>query len=169
MAIFLKDGNRTSSTTLVMGDNKCATKWNHRDMADPDKPRDTMWPVRQITTYCEAAKTRYGWIMTTSEVVVFRVSKNPSSSDQAKYIIEWNFVPWTSSGEGTLTVNLAIWWLGMMGLADRHREIVLPPRMYPINLWQKWKAKDGTDRYTHMLSQRTLAALPPGERHIAAN
>lgn len=166
MAIFLKDGDRISSTSLVMGDNKCATKWSHQLMLDTDN-RAGIWPVRQIVTYCEAAKTRYGWIMTTSEVVVFRVSKSPSTS--MDYIVEWNTVPWTSNGEGRLTVNLAIWWLGMMSLADRHRAIVLPSRMCPLNLWEKCKAKDGTVKYRHLMSGRTLPTIPQGARYIEAS
>lgn len=65
-----------------------------------------------------------------------------------------------------LTVNLAIWWLGMLALEYRHREIAIPPRMRPINVWKKRQAEDGTDRYTHLLSRRILKGLPPGERYI---
>lgn len=168
MAIFLRDGNRTTSTTLVTGDNKCATKWSHHGLtpSQSNPPTGPLWPIRQIVTYCVYSKTRYGWIMTTSEVVVFRVSRNPSTSDPIKYIVEWTHIPWSNSGEGKLTVNLAIWWLGMLGLAEKHREIVLPIRILPINTWEKDKAKDGTDRYTHVLSRCELEAPPPGQHHL---
>lgn len=172
MAIFLKDGNRTTSTSLVMGDNKCATKWTHHGLTPAVAAEETMeplWPIRQILTYCVHGRTRYGYIMTTSEVVVFRMSNNPSTSDPAKYIVEWAFVPWSNSGEGKLTVNLAIWWLGMMSLADKHRKIVLPPSMYPVDTWQKWKAKDGKDKYTHILSRRTITSPPSAHSHIIKN
>lgn len=162
MAIFLKDGDRMTSTSLVMGDNKCETKWDHVKMIKTETSdiSEYLWPVRQILTYAVAAHTRYGWVMTTSEVVVFRVSKNPSTSSASKYIVEWSFVPWSNSGEGKLTVNLAIWWLGMMSLADKHREIVLPSQMYSINTWQK--DEDGAG-YTHILSGRTVEVLLEGE------
>lgn len=172
MAIFLRDGDRLTSTTLVMGDHKCATKWTHEKMFNSKTVDEGMWPVRQLTTYCKLGKTRYGYIMSTSEVVVFRVSKNPSSSGavDSPFILEWNYVPWTNSGEGRLTVNLAIWWLGMMGLVDRHREIVLPPRLMPINIWLKeTNKKDKTNRFTHLLSRRKVANLPSGERYFMAS
>lgn len=170
MAIHFKDGGRMSSTCLVMGDNKCETKWNHRSVVDPAmRKRDAIWPLREILTYCIQAKTRYGWIMTTSEVVVFRMSKNPSTTTEAEYFLEWAFVPWSNSGEGKLTVNLAIWWLGMMSLADEHRAIVYPDKVLPINTWTKTKAKDGTVIYVHHLSRRVLKQPPSGQVHLIDN
>lgn len=160
MAIFLKDGDRQSSTSLVMGDNKCETKWDHVKMMETTDTSEYLWPVRQILTYAVAAHTRYGWVMTTSEVVVFRVSSNPSTSSPSKHIVEWSFVPWSNSGEGKLTVNLAIWWLGMMSLVEKHRDIVLPSQMYSVNTWKKNKDDEG---YTHILSGRTVQVLPEGE------
>lgn len=102
MAIFLKDGSRTSSTTLVMGENKCATKWTHLGLEGETKKTEALWPVRQIVTYCVHVRTRYGWIMTSSEVVVFRVTKKPgvAQKNQANHLVEWNFVPWSNNGEG---------------------------------------------------------------------
>lgn len=170
MAIFYRNGDRMSSTTLVMGDNKCETKWDHRSVADPAvRKQDAIWPLRQILTYCIQAKTRYGWIMTTSEVVVFRMSNNPSTTTKSEHFLEWAFVPWSNSGEGKLTVNLAIWWLGMMSLADKHRAIVLPNKVLPINTWTKTKAKDGTVIYVHHLSRRVLKQPPSGQVHLIDN
>ncbi|KAJ4412864.1 hypothetical protein N0V82_008715 [Gnomoniopsis sp. IMI 355080] len=168
MAIFLKDGTRTSCTTLVMGDNKCATKWSHRAVtrSTKEQSKELLWPIRQIVTYCVHARTRYGYIMTTSEVVVFRVSKNASTSDPIKHTVEWNHVPWSNNGEGQLTVNLAIWWLGMLGLIENHRAIVMPRQLLPINSWQK-SIKDKTDTYTHILGGCTRKTFPPGNPHIS--
>ncbi|KAI3394430.1 hypothetical protein diail_2680 [Diaporthe ilicicola] len=160
MAIFLRDGDRITSTSLVTGYNMCETKWDHVKMMETAGTTEYLGPVRQILTYAVAAKTRYGWVMTTSEIAVFRVSKKPGTPSTSDYTVEWSFVPWSNSGEGKLTVNLAIWWLGMMSLADKHRQIVLPSEMYPINTW--WKKKDGKG-YTHVLSGRTVKVLPEGE------
>lgn len=115
MAIFLRDGDHQSSTTLVVGDNKCETKRDHEKMIDTCKSTEFLCPVRQIITYAVAGATRYAWIMTTKKVVVFCVSSNPSTSVASQYLVEWSAVPWSSSGEGTLTVNLAMWWLVVAG------------------------------------------------------
>lgn len=166
MTIFLRDGDRQGSTTLVVGDNKCETKWDHEKMMDTAKSTEFLWPVRQIITYAVAGATRYAWIMTTKEVVVFRVSTNPSTSGSSQYLVDWKAVPWSNSGEGTLTVNLAMWWLGMLSLAEKHRAIVMPSQMYSINTWQKTQDDEGEDVYTHLLSRRTVEALADGEVQI---
>lgn len=168
MAIFLKDGTRHTSTVLVAGDNKCGSKWNSESLTPSQvkPPIWPLWPIRQVVTYCIYGKTRYGYIMTTSELVVMRVSKNPSTSDNIKYIVEWTEIPWSNSGEGTLTINLAIWWLGMLGLADEHRKIELPSAVKPINTWKKTTANDGRVTYTHILSKCVRDTTPPGQYHL---
>lgn len=166
MAIYLKDGDRHTSTVLVAGDNKVATKWACTEMIQPNPKAGVLWPIRQVLTYCVYGNTRYGYIMTTSEVVVLRVSKNPSTSSTSEYIVEWTQVPWENSGEGKLTVNLAIWWLGMLGLADNHRKVELPSAMQPINTWKKMKDEDGKVKYMHILSRCVLDSPPPGQPNL---
>lgn len=159
MAIFLRD---SKNTALAIGDNKCSTKWQYSQLFY--KPPATVFlPFRQVVTYCRAGRTRYGWIMTDAELVVIRVFLAHGSTDH--YKVEHAMVPWINSGEGILTVNLAIWWLAMMSLKPNYRAIEQSSRMMPINLW--WEGKDHRGViYDHHLSGRQTSTLPPGDASV---
>ncbi|KAF5650105.1 uncharacterized protein FTJAE_670 [Fusarium tjaetaba] len=64
-------------------------------------------PLRRVAAYCLSTDTRYGFVLTTREIVVVRVS-GTAHDDRQPCRIEWQAVPWDASGPGTLTVNLAL-------------------------------------------------------------
>ncbi|KAF5634640.1 hypothetical protein F52700_5833 [Fusarium sp. NRRL 52700] len=84
-------------------------------------------PLRRVAAYCLATDTRHGFILTPREVVVVRVSGTAHDHDQPCRI-EWQAVPWDASGPGTLTVNLALWYISMMSLNPTHHGLCPPGR-----------------------------------------
>lgn len=103
--------------------------------------------------------TRYGWIMTDREVVVCMVSsKNPNGPAPKNWKVELKSIPWEVDGPDVLTVNLSLWWLGMMGTSRDYREI--QERMMQINLWWEEKIGQQTTGYTVRLGSTTNSGLP---------
>jgi hypothetical protein len=67
--------------------------------------------------------------------VVLRVHEDRSSMPHRPWRIQYTAIPWGRSGEGTLTMNLAIWALAMMSLSDEHRAIRTSDQTLPLNIW----------------------------------
>ncbi|KAL2164000.1 hypothetical protein VTH06DRAFT_3214 [Thermothelomyces fergusii] len=81
-------------------------------------------PLNQVATYCRLAQTRYAFILTQAELVALRIRRVPKESRSSwafEAAVEYAPVPWDAKEE--LTVNLAIWTLGCMGMNDEHREM----------------------------------------------
>ncbi|KAL9582501.1 MAG: hypothetical protein Q9203_005470 [Teloschistes exilis] len=111
-------------------------------------------PLRQIYTYCVQAKERYGYLITDKALFVVRIrpmpqgaadskssgGSNPESSDQSAYaridragVLEFKLIPWEdheayqAEGSEGLTINLALWWLYMLGADGSEVEDSYPP------------------------------------------
>ncbi|KAJ2899352.1 hypothetical protein MKZ38_003281 [Zalerion maritima] len=83
-------GEGKGKTVLVIGESKCSSKWHSGGFLGEDKSKEGgkgrtrmrmkmktetwLWPWRQLLTYCVAARTRYGFLISPEEVVVVRVS-----------------------------------------------------------------------------------------------
>lgn len=158
MAIYWRDERKFC---LAVGDNKTSKSWNFAKKLGKRKTDTFMRPINQITTYCMLAETRYGWIMSDKELVCCRISyvNPPNDPNEKIWKVEYKIVPWGAAGSGALTVNLAIWWLGMMGTSKSYRTIPPKNRMMPINFWWEDKNGDRTVGYTVMHSSfhRSLA------------
>ncbi|WAO87647.1 Hypothetical protein NCS54_00496400 [Fusarium falciforme] len=115
-------------------------------------------PIRQLATYAKESGTRYSFIMTDKEVVVVRFIANSNG----QYGAEWQAIPRDASGEGTLTVGLAVWALIMMSLHEQHRAVATEAETLPINLWWREQGFDGRFTYRHHLSGRELPYLYSG-------
>lgn len=153
MAIFWRNDARTC---LAVGDNKTSKGWNlTRVLGKNVEGAKPMRPINQITTYCMLGQTRYGWIMSDKELVVCRISFTSVPRDPARKVwkVELKTIPWDAAGPGVLTVNLSIWWLGMMGTSKSYREIQPRERTIPINFWWENKIGDRTVGYTVRLDQ----------------
>ncbi|KAF5694989.1 hypothetical protein FDENT_694 [Fusarium denticulatum] len=110
-------------------------------------------PLKHLGRYAQPSGTRYSFAITDTEVVVIRFHSLDGGGTGA----QWNAIPRSACGEGTLTINLAIWALIMMSLNDQHRSVVEHARTAPINAWS---AHDGF--YCNHLSGRRLPYLPTG-------
>ncbi|KAI0186930.1 hypothetical protein EV127DRAFT_345214 [Xylaria flabelliformis] len=75
-------------------------------------------PLQQLAWVCEQAKTRYGYIITDSDLLVCRFFKTPSGD---KFEVSLMLVPWSTSGS-YLTTDLAIWWLCMKALTEEKED-----------------------------------------------
>lgn len=156
--------DRGLAKILVMGDNKYSGAWDFEQSWKVIQNRGTknrnmsMRPFRQVATYCLVGKTRYGYIMSDRELLAVRVY---CDKDQAG-IDHWGMeisrpIPWDASPL-SLTVNLAIWWLGVMAMNESERPIKARSKTLRINGWYANTGRDGkVQSYTHILSKNTLA------------
>lgn len=124
-------------------------------------------PLERLATYCRLAGTRYGFILTQSELVAFRVrrldstlvSTTPPVLHNRSYAgIEYKSVPWHASGPGKLTANLAIWALGCMGMNDQHRsmEAAGGRPLDSMARLTKWAHDERTGVYRNDISGREI-------------
>ncbi|KAH9906649.1 hypothetical protein F4778DRAFT_722823 [Xylariomycetidae sp. FL2044] len=154
------DRRATPPRCFAVGDSKLSSKWTSR-MLVPKKSKllvpdhaEFLWPLRQIASYAYYFNTRYAFILTPIELVVFRVY---SVDSPGKIIagVQWKSISWSEHGSGKLTVNLALWALIMMGMNDNHRPIVSVAQLYPLNWWVPAGGETTTQRYSHYLSRRS--------------
>jgi hypothetical protein len=84
-------------------------------------------PLQQLATYCRYAATRYFFITTQDEVVVFRIrrldAKRLTGVPQGRKpklhaAFEYKSIPWDASGKSCLNFNSAVWALSCMGMND---------------------------------------------------
>ncbi|KAK3985669.1 hypothetical protein QBC44DRAFT_384672 [Cladorrhinum sp. PSN332] len=136
----------------ALGDSKLEQKWQShwlamsaRDLAQKGYGRyesERLKPLDQIATYCRYGETRYAYIVTQKELVALRVRRVLERSGKpggpVYSAVEYASVPWGST-EG-LTVNLAIWALGCMGMNDKHRRMQnskgYAPDMPRLTYWE---------------------------------
>ncbi len=102
-------------------------------------------------TYCVNNATRYGYILTPEEVVVLRMYED-RSRPRFPWRVQHAAIPWENSGEGVLTVNLALWALAMMDVNEGYRPIRTLDQTLPLNVWWVDAARNGPPTYEHHLS-----------------
>ncbi|KAJ4209584.1 hypothetical protein NW759_013438 [Fusarium solani] len=149
--------------TLLSGDDEAllvsyvqyAKQWNSSDVLGTST--SAKYPIGRLVTYCRTAGTRYGFVLTSNEVVVVRVSK---AGTPRAFHVEWQAIPWGASGDSALTVNLALWFLAMMSLNDDHRPMCDSTELLPLNSWSRSVGSDGQVVYQHRLSMHKRFDLP---------
>jgi hypothetical protein len=104
-----------SSDTLGTGDNrapgdlKVSWKWKSewRTTTDAQDAREYKQVLSQLNYYMVQNKTKYGFIVTDTELVpVKRLA-------QSGHLAVGNAIPWTANGN-QLTVRLGIWYISML-------------------------------------------------------
>lgn len=131
--------------------------------------QERLKPLAQVATYCRFSQTRYSFILTQEELVALRIRRidqgqlGGSVSDFGKLhaAIEYKAVPWNSSGPGKLTVNLAIWALGCMGMNEAHREmegLQNKPLDSMVRL-TKWQHDKPKRLYRNVISGREISEV----------
>lgn len=117
-----KPGKNWSSSKLVMG-----------KVDRTDYRQSWMWPLRQVSAYCNHFGSRYGYILTEREVVALRLSRIPQDGQEPGVKlckIEIKSIPWEieiQEADNFLTVNLALWWLHMLAIGDISIQTSYPP------------------------------------------
>lgn len=116
-------------------------------------------PLRQLATYCRYGESRYGYIVTQTELVALRVRRIPGGSPHTA-AVEYCAIPWSAHGNGKLTAHLAIWALGCMGMNDHERAMEGPnnsvlPHMAKLTWWTEDKVKK---TFTNVISRRVVNA-----------
>lgn len=62
-------------------------------------------------------------------------------------------IPWDASGGGVVIINLAIWWLAMMGLRGDLRDVQCRPETLPLNVWWETQDASGATVFEYHLSR----------------
>jgi hypothetical protein len=70
---------------LLPGDSKLSNKWQSSWHSNPDPSTRKAWsqPIRQILHYCKLSHCRYGFLITDAELVVLRVTPQPTGEGLA--------------------------------------------------------------------------------------
>ena len=138
--VSVKGKEQARCFNILPGDTKLSTKWKSEKFIHNEKKPNLRMPIRQLMTYCEYAETRYGYLLSQEELVVFRFSQTlrktdkspggPSSRkkrgpnqaievlDKVKRHVEFKAIPWYLSNKDGLTIKLALWWLHMMAARE---------------------------------------------------
>jgi len=114
-------------------------------------------PLKQLATYCRLGETRYGYLITQTELVAMRIRRIPGPEEH-NAAVEYRAIPWAAHGSKQLTVHLAICALGCMGMNDAHRAMQGPglavlPHMAKLTWWKEDKE---TKTFTNVISQRVI-------------
>ncbi|KAF4943219.1 hypothetical protein FGADI_13555 [Fusarium gaditjirri] len=161
-------GNDPDGRTLVV--NLClhANAWRS-SMISGNKATMARRPLDRLAKYCLLAHTRYGFLMTTEEIVVVRIRGTVFNTNMSCHV-EWQAIPWSAQGPYELTACLSIWSLVMLSLDDLRMSgspphyLPLPrclPDPRPLNLWWRCQIPKGFF-YRHPSSGQREADLPEG-------
>lgn len=129
-------GDCRKTHNILPGDTKLSYKWTSEQIVpkrldEKDANKGWLWPLRQLFTYCLNLKTRYGYIITDKEVVVFRIRTPPERLQQGQSkrksaptedgILE--YMPISKSdqpaGKSELTMDMGIWLLHLLAANKR--------------------------------------------------
>ncbi|PWY67608.1 hypothetical protein BO94DRAFT_540407 [Aspergillus sclerotioniger CBS 115572] len=116
-AYFIDALQSGSGPNGAPGDIKPSWKWSTALATHLDPPLRTEYrqALSQVNYYMKQHGSRYGFILSDLELVIFRRVDNNGNLQLAPAI------PWTRGGteeEPQLTVLLALWYLGMLAAQD---------------------------------------------------
>ncbi|TPX15764.1 uncharacterized protein E0L32_000098 [Thyridium curvatum] len=130
---------------LVVGLRRLTSQWAGNTLATRIKAgldirANHLWPVRQLADACCRVGTRYGFIQTEEELVVFCFSK---AADET-LSVTLNAISWANyDGQYHLTTNLALWWLCMLAISGpENRRICAEQDMVPLDKWSDPVSED---------------------------
>ncbi|CCT69071.1 uncharacterized protein FFUJ_08008 [Fusarium fujikuroi IMI 58289] len=161
-------GNEPDARTLVVNICLHANAW-HSSMIGGNKATIARRPLDRLAKYCLLARTRYGFLMSTKEIVVMRIRGKVFDTSMSCHV-EWQAIPWSVNGPYELTACLSIWFLVMLSLDDLRLSgsppHYLPPPYYlpaprSLNVWARYQIPKGFF-YRHPSSGQREAELPEG-------
>lgn len=143
---------QSKPSIFVMGDAKTSSSWSYTEFLkfvrgtkgrnrtkQPDDLSETITklketvsrnqnigPLDQISTYCIAARTQYGFLYTDQIIAICRVWTIPGENGSKKPSSGVAIMPvsWNENKDSKLSPELALWAILMMSLVDRHRGVV---------------------------------------------
>ncbi|KAM0467418.1 hypothetical protein ACHAP7_011942 [Fusarium lateritium] len=163
-SILLRDNSISNTPVRLMVSCFYHTStWTSDSLLQEHNPGSAV-PLQRLATYCLRARTRYGFIFSSEELVVVRVSSTAACNFMAPCRVEWQSIPWNASGSspGVLTVKLSLWSLVMMSLHTEYRVICTPERLLPVHLWWRYRNCEGREVFRHHLSMREVFQRPTG-------
>lgn len=108
----------------IPGDIKCSWKWHStwQDIAEEGKSLEFQAPVAQLNFYMNQCSSRYGYILTDAEVVLFKKkNKHPAAHlymAPAIPLTTFDHMGTFSLHHGHLTPLLALWYIHMLAAHD---------------------------------------------------
>lgn len=131
-------------STLVVGLGRPSKSFPGRHLANGGiGHKEAVWPLRQLANLCYHSKTRFGYILTDTDLVVCCFSAEDLESTAPKWSVAIMPVAWTKAGEAQLTTDLALWWLCMLAISGPHnRRLTKPEHMTRIDEWTEPKRYD---------------------------
>ncbi|CAJ2502652.1 Uu.00g100460.m01.CDS01 [Anthostomella pinea] len=95
-------GVATSGNRLLLGDTKMDQAWTSLDLEKGRKA--SLYAVQQLGQYCVRCNTRYGFIITPAELVVFRFYRIKEVDGEIVHVgSQSRSIPWSSYGQDELT------------------------------------------------------------------
>ncbi|KAF4450663.1 hypothetical protein F53441_6324 [Fusarium austroafricanum] len=155
---FTLPGDRDQAR-LFVGICLSATAWKSKYLSERRLNADQ--PIRRIATYCLHADRRYGFILTSEELVVVCVSSATRNLEDPCQL-EWEAIPWAAQGGQDLTVPLSLWFMTMMSLNRDYRRICSSRQLLPMNHWVRQYNTQGQPVFRHHISGREVVDYPFG-------
>ncbi|SPJ81633.1 uncharacterized protein FTOL_09038 [Fusarium torulosum] len=162
LSVLLRDTSISKTPArLVVSCFYHASTWQSNLLLQ-ELARQGLLPLQRLATYCLLSNTRYGFIFTSAELVVVRVSGTTACRPVAPCRVEWRSIPWSASGPGVLTVKFSLWSLVMMSLQAEYRAICTPERILPVHLWWRYRNCERREVFRHHLCMREVFQRPIG-------
>ncbi|KAK2747800.1 hypothetical protein FQN57_001830 [Myotisia sp. PD_48] len=125
LAYFEVDAETKTGPNRLPGNVKPSWKWDSTMAIDPDDDMQEEYKqaISQVYYYIRQHGARFGYILTDRELVVFRAVRRGHLDVSAA-------IPWAGMqvpGHGSITIPLALWYLGMLASTNGGAE----PWTYP--------------------------------------
>lgn len=121
--------------TLLVGLGRPSNSFPGRHLVEGCN-KETIWPLRQLANLCLHSQTRFGYVLAEQDLVACCFSAEDPKARDSAWSVAVMPVPWTKSGPGHLTTDLALWWLCMLTIsAPRNRQLTRRDHMSAIDGW----------------------------------
>lgn len=143
----------------AVGDSKRLYVFDSSNLDEEGMYDEVMVTLGQMAMYSWHGRTRYGFVMNSADVTFLRFFRIADGS-RIRLGVQYQILPWIST-PGKMPASKGIWALGMLGMNDQHRGIVLKNEMCLLNTWFQFLVK-GQIVYVHHLSERIQREIPVG-------
>lgn len=155
-----------SLPTLVWGLGRPCRMFPARTLVGNASSDEDKWPLRQLANLCFHSRTRYGYILTEEDLLTCCFTAEDPEERESGWSAAIMPVPWTKTGEGQLTTDLALWWLCMLAISGRHNRVLTQAEnTTKINEWDVYQHDDEragwVRRHKYSKFEEPTAAPPP--------
>ena len=126
--------NPDSPILHIPGDIHCSWKWHStwQDALDPSQQTEFKAAIAQLNFHMNWASSRYGYILTDAELVLFKKKDNQLATHlymaQAIPLTTFDHMSTFSLHHGYLTPLLALWYIHMLAACDDEWSVEILPK-----------------------------------------